>query len=132
MRFEDDGATQVCYKYSALQDDPVVGTDQEHTLTFLWEAAEIGRVGANTFVRRARYGRNLALSYPKDIVSLRFLPLRAGAERHSGPVLAHQLGGDVAVPAGARGGQGERAAGAPRPHRHLGSESQWWLYGLSS
>ena len=51
IRFEDDGATQVCYKYSALQDDPVVGTDQEHTLTFLWEAAEIGRVGANTFVR---------------------------------------------------------------------------------
>ena len=51
VRFEDDGATQVCYKYSALQDDPVVGTDQEHTLTFLWEAAEIGRVGANTFVR---------------------------------------------------------------------------------
>ena len=49
VRFEDDGATQVCYKYSALRDDPVLGTDQEHKLTFLWEHNTIGRPGASTF-----------------------------------------------------------------------------------
>ena len=34
---------QVHSKVPALFADPVVGTDQQHLLTFLWEAAEIGR-----------------------------------------------------------------------------------------
>ncbi len=42
VRYEDNGTRMVCYKYDADQ-DPVKGTDQEHTLTTMWSARSINR-----------------------------------------------------------------------------------------
>lgn len=47
-RIEDEGRTQICYKYTADQ-DPLVGSDQEHLVTTAWEAAPANRPGAHTF-----------------------------------------------------------------------------------
>lgn len=49
IRLEDEGATQVCYKYRAPQEDPCYGTAQQRFVTNLWEAPEIGRPGSSTF-----------------------------------------------------------------------------------
>ncbi|MBL9035405.1 MAG: hypothetical protein JNN33_11610 [Rhodospirillaceae bacterium] len=49
IRLEDEGRTQICYKYRAPQEDPVYGTDRQHFATNLWEAPEVGRPGASTF-----------------------------------------------------------------------------------
>jgi hypothetical protein len=48
-RMEDDGQTQVCYKYAAKDRDPVMGTDAQHSLSSAWEMPEINRPGAETF-----------------------------------------------------------------------------------
>lgn len=45
-RLEDEGRTQVCYKYRARAEDPLAGTPR---VTTSWEAPEIGRPGALTF-----------------------------------------------------------------------------------
>ncbi|MCV6583893.1 MAG: GldG family protein, partial [Marinibacterium sp.] len=45
----DDGRTQVCYKVSADDADPVAGTDKAHLLTTIWEHASINRPAAQTF-----------------------------------------------------------------------------------
>ena len=37
IRLEDKGQSQVCYKDSALEKDPVVNTDQHHLTTTVWE-----------------------------------------------------------------------------------------------
>ncbi len=42
VRWEDEGATMVCYKYDEA-DDPVHGTDQGHLQTTIWSATEVGR-----------------------------------------------------------------------------------------
>lgn len=47
-RIEDEGRTQVCYKYVADQ-DPLTGTDDEHLVSGAWEAAPVNRPGALTF-----------------------------------------------------------------------------------
>ncbi len=47
-RIEDDGQTQVCYKYSADQ-DPLAGTDQEYLVSGAWEVAPVNRPGSLTF-----------------------------------------------------------------------------------
>ncbi len=52
-RLEDDGATQVCYKYRARTDDPMRGTDR---CTTSWEASEVARPGALTFGLNATRG----------------------------------------------------------------------------
>ena len=49
IRLEDEGATQICYKYRAPQEDPYYGTEKQRFVTNLWEAPEIGRPGAATF-----------------------------------------------------------------------------------
>lgn len=49
VRFEDQGKTQICYKYHAQTMDPVMGTDLQHTLSTAWESPLIGRPGALTF-----------------------------------------------------------------------------------
>ena len=48
-RIEDEGRQQVCYKYTADQHDPLVGTDQAHLVTGAWEIAPVNRPGALTF-----------------------------------------------------------------------------------
>lgn len=47
-RIENEGRTQVCYKYIADQ-DPLMGTDQEHLVSGAFEVAPVGRPGALTF-----------------------------------------------------------------------------------
>ena len=47
-RIEDEGHTQVCYKYTADR-DPLMGTDQEHLVSGAYEVAPVDRPGALTF-----------------------------------------------------------------------------------
>jgi hypothetical protein len=49
IRLEDEGRTQVCYKYIARDQDPVRDTDQSWLTTICWDAPETGRPGAETF-----------------------------------------------------------------------------------
>ncbi|MXY33609.1 MAG: hypothetical protein F4Y60_05875 [Boseongicola sp. SB0664_bin_43] len=49
VRIEDGGRRQVCHKYFATADDPVMGTSNQHLLTGAWEIPEIGFPGARTF-----------------------------------------------------------------------------------
>ena len=49
VRIEEEGRTQVCYKYTATREDPVMGSEYQPALTGAWEIAEIGRPGALTF-----------------------------------------------------------------------------------
>lgn len=48
-RIENEGQTQICYKYAARTDDPVRETAQSSRITNAWDAPEIGRPGAQTF-----------------------------------------------------------------------------------
>ena len=48
-RLEDEGRTQVCYKYRARAEDPVYGTPNAKLTTTAWESIEVGRPGASTF-----------------------------------------------------------------------------------
>lgn len=56
IRLEDEGATQVCYKYRAPEEDPYHGTDRQRFVTNLWESPEVGRPGASTFGLNATDG----------------------------------------------------------------------------
>jgi len=47
-RIENEGKTQVCYKYIADQ-DPLMGTDRAHLVSGAYETAPINRPGALTF-----------------------------------------------------------------------------------
>lgn len=49
IRLENQGRKQVCYKYHAKEDDPVIKTTQRHLTTLCWDAPEVGRPGAQTF-----------------------------------------------------------------------------------
>jgi len=49
VRLEDNGQTQVCYKYHGQAHDPVMGTDEQHKLTTAWESPLVNRPGASTF-----------------------------------------------------------------------------------
>ncbi|MGV3551800.1 N,N-dimethylformamidase beta subunit family domain-containing protein [Rhizobium sp.] len=56
-RLEDEGRTQVCYKYRARAEDPIYSNGGDVTrATNSWEAAEIGRPGALTFGLNATRG----------------------------------------------------------------------------
>lgn len=48
-RLENNAQTQVCYKYTAKEADPLMGSDQEHLLTGAWDAPPVNRPGAQTF-----------------------------------------------------------------------------------
>ena len=48
-RLEDEGRTQVCYKYIARAEDPFMGSPEETRVTNCWEAPEVGWPGAQTF-----------------------------------------------------------------------------------
>ncbi|MFN0193307.1 MAG: N,N-dimethylformamidase beta subunit family domain-containing protein [Aestuariivirga sp.] len=43
VRYEDDGQTMVCHKYTARQTDPVMGTSQQNLLTGIWSDPLVGR-----------------------------------------------------------------------------------------
>ena len=43
VRLEDDGRAMVCHKYSAHEVDPVVGTDQQATMTGMWADPLVNR-----------------------------------------------------------------------------------------
>ncbi len=47
-RIEDEGQTQICYKYTA-ELDPLAGTDQQHLVTAAWEVDPVNWPGAQTF-----------------------------------------------------------------------------------
>ena len=52
-RLEDQGRTQICYKYTARDSDPLGESDRSTTS---WEAPEVGRPGALTFGLNASQG----------------------------------------------------------------------------
>lgn len=56
IRLEDEGRRQVCYKYRAMDEDPVRDTGQRHLLTTHWDAAALNRPGAKTFGLNASQG----------------------------------------------------------------------------
>ncbi|MCC6271222.1 MAG: hypothetical protein IT190_08085 [Microbacteriaceae bacterium] len=43
VRYEDEGRTMVCHKYSARTTDPVMGTEQQHLLSGIWSDPLVGR-----------------------------------------------------------------------------------------
>lgn len=47
-RIEDEGRSQICYKYKA-DEDPLVGTEHAHLVTAAWEVAPVNWPGAETF-----------------------------------------------------------------------------------
>ncbi|WP_336510251.1 N,N-dimethylformamidase beta subunit family domain-containing protein [Agrobacterium tumefaciens] len=49
IRLEDNGDTQVCYKYTARDQDPFMLSGPRHLVTESWDAREIHRPGADTF-----------------------------------------------------------------------------------
>ena len=49
IRLEDEGRTQVCYKYRARDEDPLFHSEDRHLTTTLWESLEVARPGARTF-----------------------------------------------------------------------------------
>lgn len=49
VRLEDAGQTQVCYKYLAQDEDPVMNTPEQASVSTAWESALVGRPGASTF-----------------------------------------------------------------------------------
>ena len=55
-RLEDEGRTQVCYKYRARAEDPIYREGDVTRATNSWEAPEIGRPGALTFGLNATRG----------------------------------------------------------------------------
>ncbi|MBL8584040.1 MAG: hypothetical protein JNL61_17675, partial [Rhizobiaceae bacterium] len=48
IRLEDDGRTQVCHKFKAIDEDPVAGTDKAHLLSTAWEDRDVRWPGAST------------------------------------------------------------------------------------
>lgn len=49
VRFEDDGKTQVCYKYHAREQDPLMDSGSTERVTTAWESPLVNRPGASTF-----------------------------------------------------------------------------------
>ena len=49
IRLENEGRTQVCYKYNANERDPLYGTERANLVTGPWDAAPVNRPGASTF-----------------------------------------------------------------------------------
>ena len=56
IRMENRGRSQVCYKYTAHEADPVAGTGEQHLLTSAWEVPEVNWPGAKTFGANATKG----------------------------------------------------------------------------
>ena len=56
IRLEQNAARQVCYKYIARDEDPLMRGGPRHRVTESWEAPEIGRPGAASFGLNATHG----------------------------------------------------------------------------
>ncbi|WP_395660808.1 N,N-dimethylformamidase beta subunit family domain-containing protein [Aestuariivirga sp.] len=56
IRLEEEGRRQVCYKYLARAEDPLMQSGPRHLVTESWEAPEIGRPGAASFGLNATHG----------------------------------------------------------------------------
>ena len=56
IRLEDEGKTQLCYKDNAADSDPVMGTEQQHLLTSVWEDPLVAWQGADTVGLNAHWG----------------------------------------------------------------------------
>ncbi|MGE0008953.1 MAG: N,N-dimethylformamidase beta subunit family domain-containing protein [Parvibaculaceae bacterium] len=56
IRLEREGAVQICHKYLATKNDPLMKSGPRHLVTESWEASEIGRPGALTFGLNATRG----------------------------------------------------------------------------
>ena len=56
IRLEEQGRRQVCYKYIARAEDPLMGDGPRQRVTESWEAPEIGRPGAASFGLNATHG----------------------------------------------------------------------------
>ena len=56
IRLEEEGRRQVCYKYIARAEDPLMQSGPRHLVTESWEAPEIGRPGAASFGLNATHG----------------------------------------------------------------------------
>jgi hypothetical protein len=49
IRLSENTTEQTCYKYYAQERDPVMGTEQQRSLSTAWESPLVGRPGASTF-----------------------------------------------------------------------------------
>ncbi len=49
IRLEDEGRSQICYKHTAVEDDPLIDSEQAHLVSGAWEMSPINRPGALTF-----------------------------------------------------------------------------------
>lgn len=56
IRLENEGQRQVCYKYLARAEDPLMQSGPRERVTESWEAPEIGRPGAASFGLNATHG----------------------------------------------------------------------------
>ncbi len=56
VRMENEGQTQVCYKYISATEDPLVNTSEQHLVTGCWESPEVNRPGSLTFGANASRG----------------------------------------------------------------------------
>jgi len=56
IRLEDQGRRQLCYKYIARAEDPLMHGGPRQRVTESWEAPEIGRPGAASFGLNATHG----------------------------------------------------------------------------
>ncbi len=56
IRLENEGRTQVCYKYIARDEDPFMRTGPRRRVTESWEAPELGRPGSESFGLTATHG----------------------------------------------------------------------------
>ena len=48
IRLEDEGRRQVCYKFDAINTDPIAGTGKDHLLSTAWEDRHVRWPGAST------------------------------------------------------------------------------------
>jgi hypothetical protein len=48
IRLEDEGKRQVCYKFDAINIDPIAGTGKDHLLSTAWEDRHVRWPGAST------------------------------------------------------------------------------------
>lgn len=56
IRLENAGRTQVCYKYTARDQDPYMRSGPRQRVTESWESAELGRPGSASFGLNATHG----------------------------------------------------------------------------
>ncbi|MEQ9260929.1 MAG: hypothetical protein RIG84_17720 [Roseovarius sp.] len=97
-RIEDEGRRQVCHKYRATTDDPLMGTEAEHLVTGAMELAPVNRPGALTFGVNALRGIYAGLGHCAGAGAGGFTVYRPGHWAFAGAGLGY---GDL-LGAGAR------------------------------